>query len=276
MSKNNDMVKILYTTAPGRIFLKIIQKSHADRLIVRFLKSKWSVLYLDWYIKHYRILGSDTGKSYRSFRDFFARKCDSMCIDITPEHLISPCDGWLSAYPVTKESVFCIKESNYRVEDFLEDEVLAKNYEGGTCLVFRLSPADYHHYVYIDDGYQGKNHFIQGVLHSVQPIACSTYPVYIQNRRNWCLMATEHFGPVVQAEIGALIVGGIVNYQENTRFCKGMEKGRFELAGSTIVLLFEPGRIRLLPELDREITGGREIRVKMGQHIAKGKQANSV
>ena len=45
-------------------------------------------------------------------------------------------------------------------------------------------------------------------------------------------MATENFGPVVQTEIGALIVGGIVNYRENARFCKGMEKGHFELAGA--------------------------------------------
>ena len=275
MNRSGGMVKILYTTVPGRIILKIIQKSHADRLIVRFLKSKWSVPYLDWYIKHYRVNISDTEEPYRSFRDFFARKYDRIGADITPEHLISPCDGWLSAYPVTKESVFCIKGSHYQVSDFLQDEALAKNYEGGTCLVFRLSPTDCHHYLYIDDGYQGRNHYIPGKLHSVQPIACSIYPVYTQNRRNWCLMATEHFGPVVQTEIGALIVGGIVNYRENTRFCKGTEKGRFELAGSTIVLLFEPCRIRLLPELEREISRDEEIRVRMGQQIGNGKQAYS-
>ena len=113
------------------------------------------------------------------------------------------------------------------------------------------------------------NHFIPGMLHSVQPVACSSYPVYTLNRRSWCLMATEHFGPVVQTEIGALIVGGIVNYFENTRFSRGMEKGHFELAGSTIVLLFEPGRIRLLPEIENGMTGDREVRVEMGQRIGE-------
>ncbi len=268
MNGNSGMVKVLYTTVPGRILLQIIQRVHLDRLIVCFLKSRWSVPYLKWYMKHNGIMPGE-GESYRSFRAFFARKKKLAGIDAAPEHLISPCDGWLSAYPVTQSSIFYIKGTYYRVEDFLKDDALAKNYEGGTCLVFRLCPSDYHRYIYIDNGYQGGNHFIPGMLHSVQPIACSTYPVYTQNRRSWCLLTTENFGPVVQAEIGALIVGGIVNYRENAHVHKGMEKGRFELAGSTIVLLFEPGRIRLLPGLKEKLSGDREVRVGIGQWIGK-------
>lgn len=268
MNGSSGMVKVLYTTVPGRILLKTIQRLHLDRLIVCFLKSRLSVPYLKWYMKHNGIMPGE-GEAYRSFRAFFARKKKLSGIDVTPEHLISPCDGWLSVYPVTQSSIFYIKGSYYRVEDFLNDDALAKNYEGGTCLVFRLCPSDYHRYIYIDNGYQGGNHFIPGMLHSVQPIACSTYPVYTQNRRSWCLLTTENFGPVVQAEIGALIVGGIINYRENAHVHKGMEKGRFELAGSTIVLLFEPGRIRLLPGLKEKLSGDREVRVEIGQWIGK-------
>lgn len=268
MNGNDGMVKVLYTTVLGRMILKSIHLFRLDRLIVCFLKSRWSVPYLKWYMKHNGIMPGE-GESYRSFRAFFARKKKLAGIDAAPEHLISPCDGWLSAYPVTQSSIFYIKGTYYRVEDFLKDNTLAKNYEGGTCLVFRLCPYDYHHYIYIDNGYQGRNHFIPGTLHSVQPIACSTYPVYTQNRRSWCLLTTENFGPVVQAEIGALIVGRIVNHRENARVCKGMEKGRFDLAGSTIVLLFEPGRIRLLPGLKEKLSGDREVRVEIGQWIGK-------
>ena len=103
----------------------------------------------------------------------------------------------------------------------------------------------------------------------MQPIACETYPVYTLNRRCWCLLDTEHFGPVVQTEIGALIVGGIVNNEGNTRFSRGMEKGRFDLAGSTIVLLFEPDRIRLRPEAAEQLCEGREMRVELGMWIAE-------
>lgn len=270
MSAENDAaVRFLYGTAPGRGFLKLIQKTHTDRLIVRFLRSRLSRPFLLRYARRHRIpLSEEERRTYRSFRDFFARAKERVEIDLTPDHLISPCDGWLSAFPITEEASFAIKCSHYRVEDLLEDAELAKNYQGGLCLIFRLCASDYHHYCYIDNGYQSRNHVIPGVLHSVQPIACATYPVFTLNRRCWCLLVTENFGPVVQTEIGALIVGGIANIEEKGRFCRGWEKGHFELSGSTIVLLFEPGRIALRPELEAQLCQGQEVRVKQGSWIA--------
>ena len=191
-------------------------------------------------------------------------------VDMIPDHLTSPCDAWLSVYPIAESSSFAIKHSRYQVADFLEDAELARRYHGGTCLVFRLCASDYHHYTYIDDCYQGKNHFIEGRLHSVQPIACKTYPVFILNRRSWCLLATENFGPVVQTEIGALIVGGIINREGCSRCYRGQEMGHFELAGSTIILLFEQGRIQLLPDLAAKLEANGETRVEQGMWIASG------
>ena len=270
MRRENDLpVWFLYGTVSGRSLLKLIQTLHADRLIVRYLCSRWSRPYIKWYVRRHGIpLTPEDRRKYRSFRDFFARKREHPGVDVTPEHLTSPCDGWLSTYPITESSVFKIKGSYYRIEDLLENRHLAKNYEGGTCLVFRLCASDYHRYCYIDDGYQGLNHYIEGQLHSVQPIACETYPVFTLNRRCWCLLATENFGPVVQTEIGALIVGGISNFEERTRVCRGLEKGHFELAGSTIVLLFEPGPIALRPELEEQFETQREARVEQGMWIA--------
>lgn len=57
----------------------------------------------------------------------------------------------------------------------------------------------------------------------------------------------------MQCEIGALVVGGIFNAKENIRFCKGAEKGHFELSGSTIILLFEQGQMRLRPEIASQL-----------------------
>ena len=51
------------------------------------------------------------------------------------------------------------------------------------------------------------------------------------------------------------------------RFRKGEEMGRFELSGSTIVLLFERGRIQLLPRLVPDLASGREVRVTQGTWI---------
>lgn len=261
-------VRFLYGTPPGRAVLKLILKTRADRLAVWFLCSPLSRPLVGWYARRNGVRLSPRQKgTFGSFREFFARERESISIDLEPERLISPCDGWLSACPVWEDSTFYIKDSCYRLTDLLQDEELARSFHDGDCLIFRLCPSDYHHYCYIDDGYQGDNHYISGALHSVQPLACERYPVYTINRRCWTLMATEHFGPVVQTEVGALVVGGIFNHWENTRVFKGMEKGRFELAGSTVVLLFQKGQIRLRSHIGDIVAQGIEYRVTQGMWI---------
>lgn len=268
MSENSPAVRFLYGTAPGRGMLKLVQRTRADRLAVRFLCSRWSRPLAGWYAKRHCIpVSPERMDSFRSFREFFIRTREDVQIDLSPSHLISPCDGWLSAYPIQNDSCFSIKRSHYRLRDLLQNENLACRYHGGLCLIFRLCASDYHRYCYIDNGCQGENCYIPGILHSVQPIACEKYPVYILNRRCWTLLATENFGPVVQTEIGALIVGGIVNLRENARVSRGMEMGRFELAGSTIVLLFQKDRVKLLPAITECLAQNREYRVTQGMWI---------
>ena len=266
MSGTSPAVRFLYGTTPGRALLKLVMVSHADRLAVRFLRSPLSRPMVGWYVRRHNI-PVENWRSFRSFREFFIRRRPLGLVDTDFSHLISPCDGWLSAYPVGEDSSFFIKGSHYRLRDLIQDEKLAREFQGGDCLIFRLCPSDYHRYCYIDDGYHRKCNHIPGVLHSVQPIACETYPVYILNRRCWTLLATEHFGPVVQAEIGALVVGGIVNEREHIRFRRGMEKGHFDLAGSTIVLLFQKHRVRLLPAVKECLNRGEEYRVALGTRI---------
>ena len=70
----------------------------------------------------------------------------------------------------------------------------------------------------------------------------------------------------------ALVIGGIFNEKENTRFSKGSEKGHFELAGSTIVLLFEPGQVSLNPEFRDALAHSEEVRVLQGQWIGTAEE----
>ena len=266
--ENDGSVRFLYGTALGRGLLKVVQTLHFDRLAVWFLRSRLSRPYMVRFAeKHHIPISKEELQAFPTYRDFFLRERTPRNMDAAPDHLISPCDGWLSAYEIRPDSAFAIKNSLYRVKDLLGDEELARNYRGGTCLVFRLCASDYHHYCYIDDGRQGPNHFIEGQLHSVQPIACEHFPIFTLNRRSWCLLDTEHFGPVVQTEIGALVVGGIVNRPEGP-MVRGREKGHFDLCGSTIVLLMEPGRIELLPELAALMNTEQETRVEQGQWVA--------
>ena len=261
--ENDGAVRFLYGTALGRGLLKIVQGLHLDRLAVWYLRSRWSRPYIARFAKKN---GIPLTRAYPTYRDFFLRERTPRRVDATPEHLTSPCDGWLSAFPVSEGCSFAIKGSRYRVADLLNDPALAENYRDGLILVFRLCASDYHHYAYIDSGRQGQNHYIEGRLHSVQPIASEHYPIFVLNRRSWCVLDTDNFGPVVQTEVGALVVGGIVNRPQGP-MARGQEKGYFDLCGSTITLLFEKGRAALLPELAERTAEGREVRVEQGQWI---------
>ncbi len=267
---NSAAVRFLYGTRPGRLLLKLILGSHVDKIAVWYLRSPLSRPIIGGFARRNGIpLTPEQKKSFGSYQEFFLRRRPPLPVDQTPEILVSPCDDWLSAFPIREDSSFVIKGAPYRLEDLIADKRLARQFQGGDCLIFRLCPSDYHHYSYIDDGFQGKNHFIPGALHSVQPLACQTYPVYTLNRRCWSLLESDHFGPVIQAEIGALIVGGIVNDHENAQVSRGMEKGRFDLAGSTIVLLFQKDRVQLLPEIAQLLKTQEEYRAVQGTAVGR-------
>lgn len=271
-TRNNTdgLVTTMYETRIGSLLLRLIMKTHADRIMVCFLKSAFSRAVIRKYVaKHGVECSEEELKSFRTFNDFFSRKKCVSGIDYDIDHLISPCDGWLSSYHIDEDSSFTIKGSRYRISDLIEDSDVAEGYVGGLCLVIRICASDYHHYCYIDDCWQGENHYIPGELHSVQPAALTRYPVFVLNRRSWCILDTDHFGPVVQTEIGALVVGGIINPNSNVRVKRGEEKGYFELSGSTIVIMFEPGRVKLLPEFECG-TPDNEVRVKQGMWIGTG------
>ncbi|MBQ3821942.1 MAG: phosphatidylserine decarboxylase, partial [Thermoguttaceae bacterium] len=83
----------------------------------------------------------------------------------------------------------------------------------------------------------------------------------------WTVLETENFGPVVQIEVGAVAVGGIVNDVEKSAVQRGREMGRFELCGSTIVQLFKKDAVALLPRITAELTPDTEVQVKVGEWI---------
>lgn len=268
MKRTSGSVSFLYGNVFGRALLKTVMVLHLDRVAVWFLRSRLSRGSIGRYAKRHQIpLTPEEKASFKTFREFFIRTRSDLSVDMAEDHFISPCDGWLSAFPVDSEISFHIKNSHYKVSDFLKDEALAEKYRDGQLFIFRLCASDYHHYCYVDSGRQGENHKIPGVLHSVQPIACEKYSVYVLNKRSWCFMETDHFGPIVQCEIGALVVGGIENEKENASFEKGSEKGHFELSGSTIVLLVEKGRVTLNPEILEELKSQDEVRVTLGKWI---------
>lgn len=262
----------LYRTRSGRIVLKVLVRPRVSRVAGRVLDSKVSRRFIPRFAKKNQIaLWEAEEREYRSFNDFFTRnlKEGSRPIAMEPNTLISPCDSLLSVFPIEESSVFSIKDSEYTVASLLESDDLKKKYEGGTCAIFRLTVSDYHRYCYFDNGTKEKNVFIPGKLHTVNPISTERYPIYKTNCREYTHLHTENFGDVVQMEVGAMLVGRIVNYHQEHTFSRGEEKGRFEFGGSTIVLLFEKDAVRFDEELFFYSQRGLERKVKMGERIGE-------
>ena len=114
-------------------------------------------------------------------------------------------------YEIGEDSVFNIKNTEYDLHDLLKDKKLAERYKGGHLWLYRLCVDDYHRYIYPVNGIKSGNRRINGVYHTVQPIANDYYPIYKENTREYCLIKTKDAGTVLMMEVGALLVGRIAN-----------------------------------------------------------------
>lgn len=269
--KESAALRFLYRTRVGRILLKPLTCRFVSRVAGTFLDSGASRFLIQRFVKKYRIdLSEYEAALYPSFNAFFTRRIRPECrpIDPDPEALISPCDAFLTVVPLKDGTVLPLKQSEYTLTDLLKDEKLAKRYQNGWCLVFRLCVDHYHRYAFPDSGKTSAPVFIKGKLHTVRPIALETLPVFVRNSRSYQVLETAHFGRMIQMEIGALLVGKIVNHPV-TAFSRGQEKGLFLYGGSTVILLLERDAAAVLPEF----IGEEETPVRLGQKIAIVKMA---
>lgn len=266
------LLEFLYGTICGRSLLKLLVNPGISKLAGRFLSSRVSTVLIGPFIKKYKIDMKIYEKAnYQSYNEFFSRKiCPRMRpVDMDPTHLISPCDSKLTAARITENSCFCLKHTSYTIGSLLRSHRLSREYEGGWALIFRLTVDDYHRYCYVADGIKGKNIRIPGVLHTVNPIANDRYPIYKENSREYSILHTKEFGNIVMMEVGALLVGRIVNHHEKERVKRGQEKGFFQFGGSTIVLLVKSGKLRIDEDIIKNSREGIETIVKMGEKIGE-------
>ena len=260
----------LYQTRIGRGMLSVLIKPRISIVAGKFLDSSTSRWIIGPFMKKSGIDLSEYEMSdYRSFNEFFTRKIKPECrkIDWEKTHLIAPCDSKLSVYPISQGSRFVIKDTEYSMESLLRSRKLAKHYEGGQLLVFRLAVDDNHRYCYVDDGLKSKNYRIPGVFHTVNPLANDVYPIYKENTREFSILKSQNFGRILIMEVGALLVGRIVNYHERKEVKRGEEKGRFEFGGSTVILCLEKNRAVIDEDILLNSSRGIETIVKMGEKI---------
>lgn len=212
-------------------------------------------------------------EAYGSFNDFFIRelKPEARPIDQTPDVIVSPADGRALAFEgLNGLDGFFVKGQSFSLRDFLRDDALAAKYESGTLMIVRLAPADYHRFHFPASGTISASTPINGDYCSVSPLAVKErLSIYWENKREYSVLATRNAGDILLCEVGATMVGAIVQtYDSNAEVRKGREKGYFKFGGSTVIMLFEKGRASADADIVSNTRKGFETSVRMGQRVA--------
>ncbi|MEM7702350.1 MAG: archaetidylserine decarboxylase [Pseudomonadota bacterium] len=225
-----------------------------------------------------------TVEQFESFNDFFTRELREGARPIADptQYIACPADGAVSQIgAITDGQIFQAKGRGYSVAALLGGDVdQARRYENGSFATIYLSPRDYHRVHMPAGGSLTSTAYVPGDLFSVnQETAEGVDTLFARNERLVCHFESD-IGGFASVMVGAMIVAGIDTVWPN-RFSAharsivkedfamdpvvlgaGDEMGRFYL-GSTVILLFEPGKVEWLEQLK----AGSPVR--MGQPIAR-------
>lgn len=267
----DKICSLVYGNAVGRMFVKPFTTPVVSRFVGACLDSRLSVLLAVPYKMMFPVdMSQYKPKAYSSYNEFFTReiKPEYRPVDGETGSLVSPSDGKLSLYHISKDLQITIKNSVYSIASLLKSRELAEEYKNGYAVVIRLTGEDYHHYCYVADGVKGKNHYLNGVFHMLHPVVREQIPVYKENAREFCRIRTKYFGELIQMEVGAMMVGRICNLQQGmTEVFKGEEKGYFAYGGSTVVVLVKENMVDFDEDLLENSKEQIETLVKMGERI---------
>jgi phosphatidylserine decarboxylase len=246
-----------------------------------------------------RAVGADLAEAelpldaYPTLNRFFTRKLRPGVRSFPDDADIvaSPVDGTLGQMGrIDGGRIVQAKGRRYSAAALLQDEIGAARYTGGAFVTLYLSPRDYHH-IHAPTG--GRIHsatHVPGALLPVNAPAVAHIPdLFTRNERLVCYLDGP-LGRVAVVAVGAYNVGRISasfdpvwnapsgssawvtnrrvmqpatrRYDPPVRLRQGDNLMTFHL-GSTVVLLFEPGRVELASSLAPGTT------VRLGQAIAR-------
>jgi len=196
--------------------------------------------------------------SFANFNEFFYRhlKPDArpLCAPDDDRIAVQPADCRLHVFPhVDLAQELWIKGENFSVPNLLWSQEDGSLYEGGSLVIARLAPQDYHRYhfpvsgtmlppIHYEDG--------GGLYYTVNPIAVrQNVDVFTLNRRCKIFVESPEFGRVCIVCIGATMVGAIEITAQAGPVRKGDELGFFAFGGSTLIVLFQKNTIHFDSDL---------------------------
>ncbi len=218
--------------------------------------------------------------SYQSFNDFFTRALSpgARPIDPAPDSVVSPADGVVSQTGVIERGELLQAKGVRYSFRALAKECADPSYEGGAFATIYLSPSDYHRVHLPVAGRLVRTVAVPGKLFSVNARTESGVEGLFAINERLVMEFETALGKMLVVMVGAMIVASIETvwqgpsspYREkqvtphDRTFEKGDEIGRF-LLGSSVVMAFEDGRVRLGDVLAPGVA------VRMGQSIGVGK-----
>lgn len=277
---------------PLFVILQYIVPHHAlSRLVGRLANCRlaWVKLpFIRWFITRYRV---DMGEAevrdpaaFGSFNEFFTRALQpgARPLDDSPASLACPADGAVSELgTIQGDRLLQAKGRHFSTVALLGGDAQdARQFHDGSFITIYLSPRDYHRVHMPVSGTLLKTVYVPGRLFSVNQVTADHVPeLFARNERLACFFDTPA-GPMALVMVGAMIVAGIetvwagkacpnhhgllradfTGQATNIRLPRGGEMGRFML-GSTVILLFGPGAVRL----NDDLCNGRGVR--MGESI---------
>jgi phosphatidylserine decarboxylase len=81
------------------------------------------------------------------------------------------------------------------------------------------------------------------------------------------MLKSDSLGQVAIVEIGATMVGGIVQTYAPGAVRKGDEKGYFKFGGSCVITLFGQGRVKFARDVLENTAAGLETYAKFGDRV---------
>jgi phosphatidylserine decarboxylase len=226
---------------------------------------------------------------FERFDDFFTRPLAPGLRPVDPSEnaVVSPVDGVVSEVGVAEGGrLIQCKGLDYTVRGLLADAVEARSFEGGAYATLYLAPRDYHRiHAPIGGKVTGYRH-IPGAFFPVNPLSVRNVAgLFSINERLVSYIDTD-LGRVAVVKVAATGVGHITlsydrgvathkrgaagrhgwvqRYASPRPVARGGELGMFHL-GSTVIVLFEPGRVQLELERGQKVQVGQRI----GRRAAK-------
>ncbi|MCL4234420.1 MAG: phosphatidylserine decarboxylase, partial [Deltaproteobacteria bacterium] len=201
---------------------------------------------------------------FRTRRDVFLRKLDYARVRPMPERedaVVCLADAKLICGELGENARLPVKNRWFDLEALVGNARIARDFAGGMFAVYRLAPPDYHWFHAPVSGLVRECYPLAGRYFSVNPRAIRALPhVLSDNARAIAILDTDieggtGVGLVAVIPVAAQVIGKIVwaaserGYDDPKAVASGLfvHRGRpmgyFAPGSSTVVALFQPGRI---------------------------------